>query len=147
VHLPAAAPSGPSGQRLSGWTSPLPGEGGGQIIGGPAGTCKDHHLETPLAFGNLTHTRGLPYFSHELWRKTWNIYNMENEDFHSYVHFPDGKHGGCHSGQPATRKTPRLLLCPSAILLRQQVVLVEPQAAIHNAGCQSCTKKLPTYTT
>ena len=72
---------------------------------------------------------------------------MENEDFHSYVHFPDGKHGGCHSGQPATRKTPRLLLCPSAILLRQQVVLVEPQAAIHNAGCQSCTKKLPIYTT
>ena len=55
---------------------------------------------------------------------------MENDDFHSYV----------------TRKTPRLLLCPSAILLRQQVVLVEPQAAIRNAGCQSCTKKHPTYT-
>ena len=72
VHLPAAAPSGPSGQRLSGWTSPLPGEGGGQIIGGPARTCKNH--ETPLAFGNLTHARGLPYFSHELWRKTWNTY-------------------------------------------------------------------------
>ena len=72
--------------------------------------------------------------------------HMENDDFHSYVHFPDGKHGGCHSGQPATRKTPRLLLCPSAILLRQQVVLVEPQAAINIAGLQSCTKKHPTYT-